>query len=318
VGQLTIFGAVLALFGMAQRALMGASDFLLYGFWKPEGLATPFGPFINRNHFAGWMVMLMPLVIASASAHVHTARGPFQTGWRAWLRWLVTPDASSFVFRAIAVLVMATSLVLSGSRSGLLSLVASLAVLAWAGWRRPAPAARRALPALYAAVVIVLAVGWAGVGRTAARFENASAELAERAAAWRDTVAIITDFPVAGTGVGGYGSAMLVYQTASRQSIYVQAHNEYLQILAEGGALLAVPLLVMAIVIARTVRHRFRTEERRSVRWARGGALAGLVGIAAQSTLEFSLQMPGNAVMFVFLLSVALHRPSQQAHAHRV
>ena len=46
-------------------------------------------------------------------------------------------------------------------------------------------------------------------------------------------------------------------------------------------------------------------------------ATAGLPGIAAQSTLDFSLQMPGNAMMFAVLLAIALHRPSSQ-HAHRV
>jgi O-antigen ligase len=136
--------------------------------------------------------------------------------------------------------------------------------------------------------------------------------------AWRDTAAIIRDFPVVGTGFGGYGTAMLVYQTSGRQSIYVQAHNEYLQVLAEGGALVAVPAgIVLALVLA-SVRHRLRGRDDLATYWLRAGAIAGLAGIAAQSLMEFSLQMPGNTLMFAFLLAVALHRPASHSHANRV
>jgi hypothetical protein len=40
--------------------------------------------------------------------------------------------------------------------------------------------------------------------------------------------------------------------------------------------------------------------------WLRAGAVAGLAGIAAQSLVEFSLQMPGNALMFVFLVLIGV------------
>jgi O-antigen ligase len=174
------------------------------------------------------------------------------------------------------------------------------------------------LPALYFAVLVVAAVGWAGVARTAARFEGAGVELSERAAAWRDAVQIARDFPVAGTGIGGFGTAMLAYQTAERHSIYEQAHNEYLQIFAEGGVLVLVPSTIALVVIVRTIRHRIRGRDDLQAFWWRAGAVAGLAGIAAQSLMEFSLQMPGNALLCVFLLAVALHRPSSHPDAHRV
>jgi O-antigen ligase len=123
---------------------------------------------------------------------------------------------------------------------------------------------------------------------------------------------------VTGTGVGGYGTAMLVYQTAERHSIYEQAHNEYLQLLAEGGLLVGLPALALAIVLVRNIRHRLRGSDDPQTAWIRAGALAGLAGIATQSLLDFSLQMPGNALMGVVLLAIAVHRPSLRTHAHRV
>lgn len=319
VSQFVVFGLVMALFGIIQRVVSGPGDIPVYGFWRPaSGYATPFGPFINRNHFAGWMLLVLPLAVAYASAQVQQARGPFLTDFRSWMRWLATPDASRFLFLAIAILVMAIALVLTGSRSGLGSFVVSTAVLGWFAARRAHGKTRRVLPAFYLVLLVTAAVGWVGLDVTVARFEHASSEFAERANAWRDTWRIFRDFPVAGLGFGGYGQAMLVYQTAARHSIYLQAHNEYLQVLAEGGLLVAVPVLLTLIVLGVNIRHRLRGPDDLSTAWLRAGAVAALAGIAAQSVLDFSLQMPGNAMMCVIVLALALHRPSSTTHAHRV
>ena len=319
VSQLAIFGLVMALFGIIQRVVSGPGDIPVYGFWRPEaGYATPFGPFINSNHFAGWMLLVLPLAVAYASAQVQQARGPFLTDWRSWFRWLATPDASRFLFLAIAILIMAIALVLTGSRSGLGSFIVATAVLAYFAARRAHGRTRRVLPAFYLVLLVIAAVGWVGVDFTVARFEHASAELGERATAWRDTWSIFRDFPVTGLGFGGYGQAMLVYQTAERHSIYLQAHNEYLQILAEGGVLVALPVLLTVVILAINIRHRLRGHDDAQTYWLRAGAVAGLAGIATQSLLDFSLQMPGNAMMCAVVLALALHRPASVSHAHRV
>lgn len=320
VGQLIAFGLALALFGIVQRAIAGSENILVYGFWRPFGRATtPFGPFINRNHFAGWMVMVLPLVAAYASALAQASRGPFLGGWRGWTRWLMTPDASRFVFVSLAMLVMAVALVITGSRSGLGSFVVAMIALGILSALRADRKVRRLLPTVYMAALVIVAVGWAGVDRTAARFERATAELGERAAAWHDTARIIRDFRWTGTGLGGFGKAMLVYQTTDRSSIYVQAHNDYLQVLAEGGVLVAVPAAIALVVLCRVALLRFRRrEDSEMTYWLRSGAVAGLVGIATQSLLDFSLQMPGNAVMFTVLCAIAVHRPASVRHAHRV
>jgi O-antigen ligase len=317
VAQLTVFGLAIALFAIVQRVVSGPGDILVYGFWRASGFARPFGPFINRNHFAGWIVLVLPLALAAATARAQAARGPFQQGWGDWFKWLATPDANRFLFSATAILVMAVALVLSGSRSGLASVIVAIATLGYLASRLKHGRLKRILPALYLLLFVIIAVGWVGVDRTVARFDDAPQEFAERVVAWKDTLHIARDFPVAGAGFGGYGLAMLVYQTASRHSIYVQAHNEYLQILAEGGILVAIPIVAAVIVIVVNIRHRFHMQDPPATYWLRAGATAGLIGIAAQSTLDFSLQMPGNAMMFAVLLAIALHRPSSQ-HANRV
>jgi O-antigen ligase len=101
--------------------------------------------------------------------------------------------------------------------------------------------------------------------------------------------------------------ATLFYQTSVPGFHLREAHNDYLQLAAEGGVLLAVPILCTVAFLARDVRRRLADSSGSSY-WIRLGAITGLIAIALQSTVEFSLQMPGNAALAATLLGIALHR----------
>jgi len=318
VGQLMGLGVALALLGVVQQAFLDKDAPLVYGFWHPSYGAAPYGPFINKNHFAGWMVMVLPIVAAYAYVLFHQVPHP-RGGVSAWMRWLVSVDASRFVLVSAVGLAMSLTVVLTGSRSGIASLMVAFAVLGVAMWRAAPHERRRTMMPAYLGLIVVGALAWGGVDTLARRFANAPVEAEGRLAAWRDSATIFSQFPWFGTGLGTYGRAMLVYQTSDRASMYAQAHNDYIQLAVEGGLLVAVPAIVVAVIITRTIRRRLSSGKDDSLtEWIRMGAVAGLIGIAAQSFVEFSLQMPGNAVLFVVLLAVALHRPSRHPHAHRI
>jgi hypothetical protein len=50
----------------------------------------------------------------------------------------------------------------------------------------------------------------------------------------------------------------------------------------------------------------------------RVGAVTGLAAIALQETVEFSLQMPGNAVLFAVLCGIALHGSPHKKSSRKV
>jgi O-antigen ligase len=318
--QVMGLGVGLALVGVVQRALLDREHPLVYGFWQPQEGGNPFGPFINRNHFAGWMVMALPVVIGYSCAVMARSGGPHRGGWRAWLRWGTTVEASRFLLVAFSIIAMGMSLVLTGSRSGIVSFAVAIGVLAYFALRRVSARRTRLAAAGYMAVLLLGALAWAGADTVVARFSLASSEAEGRLAAWRDTVRMVEDFPVFGTGMGTYRRAMLVYQTADRGSMYAQAHNDYLQLASEGGAIVVVPALAVLGLFVFGVRRRFISgDDDPLTGWVRIGAVAGLAGIAAQSFVEFSLQMPGNDILFVLLAALAFHRPVRlSSHAHRV
>jgi len=319
VTQLTGLGLGLAVLGIIQKVLTDEHHALVYGFWRPLQGGNPFGPFINRNHFAGWMAMTLPLVFGYSIGLLSEAGGGPRRG-RQWFHWAWTVDAHRVLVVGVAAIVMGLALVVTGSRSGLVAFAIGMAVVAALMWLRLPAGRARFAAATYVVLVVCGTIGWAGLNRTIDRFAPASRDLGSRMAAWRDTVGMIQDFPWAGVGLGAYGDAMLVYQTGTREVQYMQAHNDYLQLAAEGGLLVGVPVVILLFVIIRQVGRRLTAgQDTRLIEWVRAGAVGGLAAIAAQSFFEFSLHMPGNAVLFVVLLALAIHRPARpHVHAHRV
>jgi len=110
---------------------------------------------------------------------------------------------------------------------------------------------------------------------------------------------------------------MTAYQTSDRSIHFEQAHNDYLQLLAEGGILLGAAVVATLAIFVSEIRRRFREAPHEGTTyWARVGAVIGLVAIAVQSLFEFSLQIPGNAAMFCVLAAIAIHRsPSVRSSA---
>ena len=320
--QLLGLGLALAIVGIVQKAFpMDAARPLVYGFWEPQQGGNPFGPFINRNHFAGWMVMALPLVAGYSCAVIAQTWNVRERGLKAVVRWFTTVEANRFAHLGFSALLMGTSLVLTRSRSGMASFAIAVAVFALLAMREFKGRRSRVMVAVYMSLILLGAVAWAGTDDTVGRFLQARNDSSGRIGAWRDTLRIIGDFPAFGTGMGTYGQAMLIYQTEGRPVMFYQAHNDYLQVLAEGGAIVVLPVAVTVVLILAGFWRRLKPgADDVLTRWIRIGAVSGLAGIAAQSAIEFSLRMPGNMALFVVLLAIALHRgrpPSDSSREHR-
>ena len=317
---LVTLGVLLALVGIVQKRFEIENHPLVYGFWAPRDGGGPFGPFVNKNHFAGWMLMLLPLAAGYCFGLVAATRQRDRSVWRRHLASLADPEASRIALVGFAVLAMGTALALTRSRSGVAGFAVAILVLAYFAVRRTERLRRRVLALAGLTTILAGAIAWAGVGPVAARFGAAGGDLPARLAGWRDAVRIVRDFPLVGVGLGTFERAMLVYQTGDRHLIFAQAHNDYLQLAAEGGLLVTLPAAVAIAILAGTIWRRFAANDDAPLAlWTRAGAVAGLAGIATQSLVEFSLQVPGNAALFALLVAVAAHVPSRRsAHANRL
>jgi hypothetical protein len=310
VEALTLVAVALALVGIVQKPLYAGR---VLGMWEPQSGGNPFGPFVNRNHFAGWMLMVLPLTLALLCASLEQGMRGLRPGLRYKVLWLSSPEANRLILLGAAAMLMVLSLVLTMSRSGMSALAMSLIMTGWVVSRGLKGRSRRAALMAYLVLLIVTTIGWVGADAIVARFSEASwSEFNNRRGAWADALSVSSAFRLAGVGLNGYSTAARFYQSHSLESFFGEAHNDYLQLMAEGGVLLTAPAAICAVLLLRDIRRRGKQDPPSTTWWLRRGALMGLLAIGLQETVEFSLQMPGNAVIFAVLCAIALHKPHDQ------
>ncbi len=318
VSWILVLGVLVALIGIVQKAVLGDDPYegmKIYGFWTPTGrLSKPFGPFVNKNHYAGWMVMAVSVVLGYVLAQAEIGLRHLRPEWRARLLWLSSPEGGRLQLATGAVVVMGVALTVTLSRSGIACFAAAMVVALLVAVRHQASFGARVAVLVFIGALLVLPLRWANAN-LAARFSPAVDESIQlRRGIWGDTLRIVRDFPLTGTGLDTLARAMRVYQTVHPDQNVREAHNDYLQLAAEGGVLVAVPAVTALLLLAAAIRRRFGEDgPDQATSWIRFGAVTGLGAIALQSAVEFSLQMPGNAVLFVVLCALALHSPPRHA-----
>ena len=287
-------GLVVSVIAIVVRASQTA---MIYGFWPTGYDVQPYGPFINRNHMGTWLVMALPFVVGYVLARMDRP-GDDQSraaGIDARTIWLVASAAA-----------MLTAAIVSLSRSTAVGIATGGLFLAAAAYRRGGRRTRW-LVAGAGALAVLVALSIPKTVELADRFQDAKTTATwARPQIWRETLPIVRDFPLTGTGIGTYSTAMLVYQQSDRTIFFNQAHNQYLQLAAEGGILLLVPLSLAVLSLATFVRSRL-AEDRTALFWVRTGATAGIVGVLTQSVWETGLRLPANGLLFAALCAVAIH-----------
>ena len=304
IAAVVITGTVIALAALVQSATFNGK---LLWVWSPQGRATnAFGPFVNRNHFAGWMVLATSLgagYLASQLARTSRQRG---TTIRESVLWWSSPRGAWIVGTGAGIGVMAIALVWSMSRSGILAYVVSTAVLI--GGSIGATHRRRVVAIAFAAVA-VLALGRKGTADLTAWYAQ-TGTLEWRLSLWRDSLPALADFSRFGSGINTYEQMILGYARSDPNHNPVNAHNDYLQLAIEGGLLVVVPVAIAAVAAITTAWRRLRAPQPAHAYWLRLGAWAGLTGIAVQELSDFTLRIPGALILAATAVAIALHEPA--------
>jgi O-antigen ligase len=293
----------LALFAIYTRE---HNNGLIYGFWRSldGGGADQAGPFVNRNHFGGWIVMSLCLMVGWLLGRIEYS---VRVGTSRRRPSIEADDIGVVLVMGAAVSATVISLFWIVSRSAITSFAVAIAMFVWLVMtRRRLGAFGRTSVLAALAVALLGGVSWRGVDVLARWFLDESS-LLSRIDAWRDGWRVVLDFPLLGTGLNTYSPAMLFYQTRNAGFHMAQAHNDYLQLLAEGGAVVAFAAAATVVLLVRAIRQTLRAAriEARGY-WVRTGAAVGMIAIAVQELVEFSLQIPANALLFCTLAAIAV------------
>jgi O-antigen ligase len=256
-----------------------------------------FGPYVNRDHFAGLMEMLIPIAVLYIAGR----------------RGRLSVEAS--VWRVSAATLALASLLLSGSRGGLLALSVEIAVATSALRRAGALTTERRRLAMAAAITLFAGVmlfayvdpGW--VAKKLGSVLYVDSAWADRAGSRKsfalDSLRMWRDHPVLGVGLGDFETAYPPYQSFPSELWIDHAHNDYVEALAETGlvgALLTLLALGLFLPLAfRDWGQPFRSQ----ASWIRLGAALGCCGMLVHSFLDFNLHIPANAAWFAVLAGIA-------------
>src|SRR5713226_9746858 len=278
------FGFLVAVFGILQHLTFNGK---LYWFREMRYGGIPFGPYVNRNHFAGFAEQVIPIALV-----------PLVLGKVRRERWFAVGLLALFPLGA---------LFLSASRGGIISFATELAVLSLLLVLRRT----RGKHVLAGAVVLLFAfmlVSWLGVRQILERFssmQSLEVTSGKRASMRLDTWHIFREHPWTGTGLGTLQTVFPPYETLYDAKVVNHAHNDYLEALAETGiAGAACCAWFLGALFFRSLRRVLLQDKSFSAALHLSG-LVGCTGFLVHGLVDFNLHIPGNALFFFLLANLA-------------
>jgi O-antigen ligase len=275
---LLVLGFLVSVLGILQHFTFNGK---LYWFRELRYGGIPFGPFVNRNHFAGFVELVVPPGLAILF---------LRAGNRDQL-----PLVAVFTLPAIG------ALFLSASRGGIMSFLLELGlVLVMAFLRQRAPN-----QLVGAAVVVLLAgglVAWLGVGRALDRFatyQQLEVTEARRVEMSKDTWRIFLDHPLLGTGLGTLQDVFPRYETLYDGTMVLHSHNDFIEGLADTGFIGGICGALFLVFLFREGWIRFLQAKNSDDLAYHVGAFAACCGLLAHSLVDFNLHIPSNALIFL-------------------
>jgi len=279
-----IFGFLMSIFGILQHLTFNGK---LYWFREMHYGGIPFGPYANRNHFAGFAELVLPLSLV-----------PLVLGRVRRERWLVV---------GLFAVVPIAALFLSASRGGIVSFGVELAVLALVMIQRRAKG-KQLFAGAVVLVLAVLMVYWLGVGQLLQRFSSfqvLEVTAGKRASMARDTWQIFLHNPVAGTGLGTLEIVYPCYESLYDGKIVNHTHNDYLEALAETGILGGFCCVWFLGVLFSEFSRRLRQLNNSFAGTLQLSGLVACVGFLVHGLVDFNLHIPSNAFLFFLMAHLA-------------
>ncbi|HET6930374.1 MAG TPA: O-antigen ligase family protein [Candidatus Acidoferrum sp.] len=280
-------GFFVSVFGILQHLTFNGK---LYWFRVMRYGGYPFGPYVNRNHFAGFAEILIPVALVPLVLGKVRRERLFLVG----------------LFAVVPIV----ALLLSASRGGIVSFAVQLVILFSLLLIRRLHS-KYMLAGGVLVLCAILAVSWIGVQQVLQRFSNyqtVDVSMGKRASMRHDTWRIFLDHPVLGTGLGTLQMVFPPYESSYDAKIVNHTHNDYLEALAETGVLGALCCLwFLAVLFIASIKGLKELGGSFGAVLNLSG-LVGCCGILVHSLVDFNLHIPANALLFFVSAHLATAR----------
>jgi O-antigen ligase/tetratricopeptide (TPR) repeat protein len=291
------------------------SNDLIYWFRSAPSNASPVGPWVYRNHYAGFMELLFPLVLTLFFYYRPkvSQQGSIR---RKVVSIISAPTSNGYFFLGFSVVVILASIFIGLSRGGIIS--ATLALFFFLVLlNKKSSHSGRILPLIFLAAFL-LAVTWFGWDPILERFNgttNESGTITEgRLQVWADCIPFIKDFFFTGSGFGTFINTFPQYSTLPTFSVYDHAHNDYIELLTDGGILGFILAASFVITIFRNGFRQLKIRREPYSTLLTIGGLTALFALMIHSITDFNMHNGANGLYFFFICGVLISAGNTRIH----
>jgi O-antigen ligase len=265
------------------------------------------GTFINRNYFAGYLLMVIPLSIG-----YFFSREVFQKSWFMGWRHRISSLDGKTVLIAFGIILMILGLIFSASRMGIMSLLLSFSLVSFF-FRESQRGERFSKTTVLIFGLAFLWAVWIGLDAVISRFFTVSESFQERWKFWADTFQIFKTFPLIGSGLGTFVHIFPMYRSFHIHGLVTHAENDYLQLASEVGLIgIGLLLFIFAFLFFRAVLAIRSLHSRDSKKYIAIGGLVSILALMFHSLVERNIQVPANAFLFTFIWAVVLRMSTKE------
>jgi O-antigen ligase len=286
---LVLLGFSVSLLGIIQ--LFTSPDRIYWMRSLPQG-GTVFGPYVNRNHFAGFVELVAPVGLA-----LLVFRG---------VRRELFPMAG------LLTIIPVGALILSGSRGGIVCFAFEVAVLVLLARTQKGLRGATMIAVAFVGLASIALIVWLGAGRAIERFSKTrigDVTLSRRASMFRGAEHILLDYPLKGVGLGTVVTVFPGYDAGYDGLVVDHIHNDYIEALAETGILGGLCGFAFLWLLFTGARRSFLAEQGHFSTALHAGAIAAVCGILLHSFVDFNLHIPSNALLFLLQAYLATSAP---------
>ncbi len=304
VFTIVLFGGLLAFSSILQFYL--TKDMALWFRYCPVN-SIVVGPYVNHNHYAGLMEMIFPIVLGLFL--YYRPRIDNTSFIKGIVEILGQEKANIHILIGASAILVITSIFVSLSRGAMVSTCLALLIFTFFLLKRKISRGNTIF-IIGLIILTALSIGWFGWDQIFERFaklKNAQGIIYEsRFNFWKDTLNIIRHYAITGSGIGTFPHIYPLHRTIISDLFLTHAHNDYLELLAEGGVIgFSFASLFLLSFFYKTHRVFLQRRDGFSI-YLYIGCITAMVSILFHSFTDFNMHIGANCLWFFFVAGIAV------------
>ena len=263
------------------------------------------GTFVYKNHFANFLMLCLSVGVGYLVSTLLSSKPT--GGGHQKLRNFLSMFLNGKAFVRIALAIMVIALVMSRSRMGNTAFFLSMTVVGLLSLfliKRRTKGLTLLIISMFIIDMFILSA-WFGLDKVKDRIEQTSLSTETRDEVVIDSIPLLQDFTLTGSGLGTYYTAFPQHTGDEVYAFYDHTHNDYLQFAIELGIPATLVIFSLPLIALWQCVKVLKNRRSSIAKGAAFGVLMSIVGMAIHISVDFPLQAPANAAYFVVMLAMS-------------